>query len=65
MKSLSCLVKCFPLMHVFLISLLSFCPRGRLFCHVLGKEKMLKFQKLSMDKKAISHFPQLLNTLLG
>lgn len=65
MKCLSCLMKCFALMHIFLISLLSFHPRGHLFCHALGKEKMLKFQKLSVDKKAISHFPQLLNTLLA
>lgn len=33
------------------------------FCHRLGKEKMLKFQNLFVDRKAISHLPPLLNIL--
>lgn len=32
------------------------------FCHGLGKEKMLTFQKHFVDRKAISHLPLLLNT---
>lgn len=32
------------------------------FCHGLVKGKMLTFQKLFMDRKAISHLPLLLNT---
>lgn len=33
------------------------------FRHGLGKEEMLKFQKLFVGRKAISHLPPLLNTL--